>query len=163
MASTDNITCYHLEAVLLFNNNLDVHLSWKSTDWSYCFFFSVQLADAKGMLTLEAGTARAGTSESPGDQGGSWPTREVGGITQHQAITTFPAHLNLRDPQTSQTSLHLGWASNTQFPPYFSIRSFVLLERMKIRLLKLSKNSAQFRIAELRRYLVAEQILQFIS
>ncbi|XP_024394528.1 agamous-like MADS-box protein AGL11 isoform X1 [Physcomitrium patens] len=75
-----------------------------------------KLADAKGMLTLEAGTARAGTSESPGDQGGSWPTREVGGITQHQAITTFPAHLNLRDPQTSQTSLHLGLFPKSHMP-----------------------------------------------
>lgn len=67
-----------------------------------------RLADVKGMLSLEAGPARAATSGSPGGQGVSAPTHEVGGSSQQQAVTVYPTRINLRDPQTSQTSLHLG-------------------------------------------------------
>ncbi|KAG0587573.1 hypothetical protein KC19_2G173900 [Ceratodon purpureus] len=58
-----------------------------------------KLADAKGIAEA---AARGTSSGSPSQV----PTHETGGSSQ--ALTVYPTHPNLRDPQTSQTSLHLG-------------------------------------------------------
>jgi hypothetical protein len=42
------------------------------------------------------------------------PARDSGGRSQ-TAPTVFPSHPNLQDPQTSQTSLHLGYKPGTQY------------------------------------------------
>lgn len=51
-------------------------------------------------------SGHTGTSESP-SQVASASAYETGGISA-QVTMVYPTHPNLRDPQTSQTSLHLG-------------------------------------------------------
>ena len=71
---------------------------------AHCFF--TQLADLK----KEAAAVPVATSGSPSQLVASIPTQyEAGGSSSQQAAALFPTgHPNLRDPQTSQTSLHLG-------------------------------------------------------
>jgi len=73
-------------------------MNWRVACWLFR-----QLADAQEIA--EAAAARAG-GRSPGSSGriASVPTPEAYGGASQQAVTLS----NLRDPQTSQTSLHLG-------------------------------------------------------
>ncbi|CAM6024877.1 unnamed protein product [Sphagnum balticum] len=61
-----------------------------------------KLADA---TEIAEAVALAGPSASPAQH--NMPARDSGGRSQ-TAPTVFPSHPNLQDPQTSQTSLHLG-------------------------------------------------------
>lgn len=66
-------------------------------------FLFIQLAHVKETAEVSGHT---GTSESP-SQVASASAYETGGISA-QVTMVYPTHPNLRDPQTSQTSLHLG-------------------------------------------------------
>lgn len=72
----------------------------------HCSF--TQLSDLKRLP--EAAAVPAGTSGGPSQLVASIPTQyEAGGSSSQQAIAVYPTgHPNLRDAQTSQTSLHLG-------------------------------------------------------
>ncbi|CAK9217002.1 unnamed protein product [Sphagnum jensenii] len=74
-----------------------------------------KLADAKGIAEA---IARAGPSVNQGQP--NILARDPGGRSL-TAPTVYPSHPNLRDPQTSQTSLHLGLFSES-FPPSSSRR-----------------------------------------
>jgi MADS-box transcription factor len=74
-----------------------------------------KLADAKGIAEA---IARAGPSVSQGQP--NILARDPRGSSL-TAPTVYPSHPNLRDPQTSQTSLHLGLFSES-FPPSSSRR-----------------------------------------
>lgn len=78
-------------------------------------YFSAQLADLKRMP--DAASVPAGTSGGPSQLVASIPTQyEAGGSTSQQAAALYPTgHPNLRDPQTSETSLQLGWAPGKTF------------------------------------------------
>ncbi|CAK9189989.1 unnamed protein product [Sphagnum troendelagicum] len=88
-----------------------------------------KLADAKGIaeaVVRGGAAAAAGPSSSVTGQP-NIPARDPppgGGSTQTAPPpppTVYPSHPNLRDPQTSQTSLHLGLFSES-FPPSASRR-----------------------------------------